>query len=1296
MPKKTFTISNFTGGMVTDKNPREIEDNEWALLAGFKGTPEGILKMSGGFAYASNGELGCYLGWAGSHSSYQNFGVGDLTLTDVPEQGTWDGGFQGDGYNLTWGPSKNLSGGYGLHSFSSDWNHNEGDSYSTPTEMLLLFSRGSGDRSGGTLTEVFGNSDDGSFGLTNFGHGDSGHFTAEDSVYESFKRIQSAELTLGYENFDDSGGNVWQNFYSPDGNVRVSNGNLDSKYIRSEPKLFKYERRRWIGAITPEPIWGDGAGRYQIGGKWMVYNAGVEQGPYKRNLKMANPIHSNNHSAHLFNGYEGNAAAAVARPQPHTHSDTWGIGLGFYEEPGPDANTNGEGQGEWQPTAETRYKFWCTYLYDDEKQESAPTEFCLYPTFSGDWPEGPLADDPSPDSVPHPDGWQGGSVNSTTAPPLHPTTYGIRGSREGWGVPEMYFQKVKGPKGYGTATIDGSAEPKTDDIQLNTRVHFSPWVSLGQNNEFMMGGKSHPHSYWDSYHNGDWFHNGVGSGERDGPHTGNQRIVGARIYWSSNEDNHTNLWLMFDMDWEKGCKAYGADNPSQIGDFISDMGQLYGTPTAAQAAAGSQGALRGVGRTPTSEGEWSVWRRAQYSSSQIIRPNFAVNALTKDTNIGPYWFGPPKIITYQELNGFHPSTPTAARWKASVVINDVCYIGNYERPLFSFWETGSKHELMMDYHMGNLPNHQAGDFFDNDMGGEDDSTWSETCSYNLLKGGTFYWPKEDMTYPYIDWNKVDNDDDGSYEGIGYFLTWQDATKKRKIFRDRICKSPPGKHDTFPADNNHEIFIAGEDDGDEIIHLDKVGSDLLVFKKKALTILETGIITEDGTTEKVKSTHIGKGLDGAAQCQVCRTGKGVAWINSTGVYHYNGEEVISLSENKVDDWMQNKKSAYYGCYAPQVFSDTSWEEDVGGGYSQDDGGDGITEYFFMRKWAFPEDKVEPDHSRYGTTGDLPQFTNGNVVKSIGWDPKSNKLIVCKNVGKYPFGGSDNPSNMRDILVYDFETEGWNLVIDGHPEMLSNFVNFKGNLLAHARYLGDSYHVEDDRTGALSTSSEGYNRAWRYFTWEDDPVKNRNRPPNYGNANFMWHNGEEPGTDGAVIANDLYDQYQVGGRQTGGSDRILAITKDFTLGDPSRRKKVYKIYITWRGSKVDNEPWAKIKLYFSKNGEQTWPWYGPTNHVNDDYGFYTVNAKTSSTEGKGFVPPHVSDGSAGAPWFTSEFKPRYSSVLNNIYSIQLIIAQDSTQFDFEYRGDGKMHTYMTKGDMGFEIADITIVYREKGIK
>ena len=117
----------------------------------------------------------------------------------------------------------------------------------------------------------------------------------------------------------------------------------------------------------------------------------------------------------------------------------------------------------------------------------------------------------------------------------------------------------------------------------------------------------------------------------------------------------------------------------------------------------------------------------------------------------------------------------------------------------------------------------------------------------------------------------------------------------------------------------------------------------------------------------------------------------------------------------------------------------------------------------------------------------------------------------------------------------------------------------------------------------------------------------------------------------------------------SSAVSFQTKDIDFGQPAQRKKVYKIYVSYKGDG------SSVTIKYSVNGETD---------ASDLYAFDSANlADKSSAENL-------------ESWHLAELKPGTSSQSNNIYSFQIVF-------------DG------TAGAT-FEINDISIVYRMKGIK
>ena len=135
-----------------------------------------------------------------------------------------------------------------------------------------------------------------------------------------------------------------------------------------------------------------------------------------------------------------------------------------------------------------------------------------------------------------------------------------------------------------------------------------------------------------------------------------------------------------------------------------------------------------------------------------------------------------------------------------------------------------------------------------------------------------------------------------------FATANDEWKyELKYDADRILKTSPGKRYGF----SDRAYIDLELGGTAITHLDSASDRLFAFSNSRLTIVN---IAQD--FEFLEATYDGYGVDSSKQ--VCKIGEGLAWVNATGVYYFNGQGVESLSDEKMLSATFNPSGiSYYG-------------------------------------------------------------------------------------------------------------------------------------------------------------------------------------------------------------------------------------------------------------------------------------------------------------------------------------------------------------------------------------------------
>ena len=111
--------------------------------------------------------------------------------------------------------------------------------------------------------------------------------------------------------------------------------------------------------------------------------------------------------------------------------------------------------------------------------------------------------------------------------------------------------------------------------------------------------------------------------------------------------------------------------------------------------------------------------------------------------------------------------------------------------------------------------------------------------------------------------------------------------------DRLLYSVPGMADVFPNENRLDIAY---NDGSEIVALESFNDRLLQFKQNALYILyippEIG-----GQGLQLESVHEGISINTINH--VTKMANGIAWINSKGCYIYNGQGILDIVEGYIN-------------------------------------------------------------------------------------------------------------------------------------------------------------------------------------------------------------------------------------------------------------------------------------------------------------------------------------------------------------------------------------------------------------
>ena len=324
----------------------------------------------------------------------------------------------------------------------------------------------------------------------------------------------------------------------------------------------------------------------------------------------------------------------------------------------------------------------------------------------------------------------------------------------------------------------------------------------------------------------------------------------------------------------------------------------------------------------------------------------------------------------------------------------------------------------------------------------------------------------------------------------------------RTYPDRMLRTPVNKFDTFPETNYIDVAVG---DGDSITALKSYGDRLLQFKKNKVYIINVA-----GESEVLEAEYNNAGI--SFPSQVTKTNDGIAWINDSGLWYFDGKQVQNLTLHIEDN-----------------------------GYS---------------------------------LGSLDLTS-----PKIGFDKKSNRIIFSPKIAA---------GQLSAWYIYDLNLKSYQAYYVGELFPFSeSAANYYTNMINDSN--GDLILGYVD--GASTTKTE---------------------------LNFyVWDNTEK-------------------GQMTAATS-IMHKTKDIDFGSPGVRKKIYKVYVTYRCSGHSG-----VKLLYETDGGKTNPlsigtaltgtFKDSTNYISSAGGFQSTSASTNTGQ-----------------WKVAELKP--SSSINNIKSIQL---------------------------------------------
>tara|TARA_R100000458_G_C8278123_1_gene253973 strand:- start:3458 stop:8494 length:5037 start_codon:yes stop_codon:yes gene_type:complete len=493
------------------------------------------------------------------------------------------------------------------------------------------------------------------------------------------------------------------------------------------------------------------------------------------------------------------------------------------------------------------------------------------------------------------------------------------------------------------------------------------------------------------------------------------------------------------------------------------------------------------------------------------------------------------------------------------------------------------------------------------------------------------------------------------DGTGYSV-------KNRV-SDGMMVSLKGKPDLFPLSGLEMISSEYED---EITSLETYADRVLQFRKNSMHILNIQndiIMTE--------ASYKYKGC--ANTYATCQTDFGVVWAGKNGVFLYNGEEVLNLFDRK----------------GLKIFSEDAWESFYTKYTSV--GYDPVSRKILVSR------SVEPLHDEMWRSLSIPQQNylapatnsdslptkfnfddNLDMIHNNGFEALLGVPAFDSNTTTANHGTLKNSTAAQSSVAIKMETipgKAYQATVDlvAHTTdakmSISSSKQYSSacsvNLATNGTDIQTPEFIAKDRYSylILQLDSSTINQ---YIRIQNLAFKSNN-PANSGDCymfdvvmnawtyhpDFLLDNYARGDfvndVDGELFymqdaVSDGHDFPKVNLKEPGDNHTLDYQTKDIDFGASGVRKKVHRIYITYKASAAN----LPTLTYF-------------------------VNGESSAKN----VTALSNWNASGSDWKTAVFKPAVSSEANNIYSIKLRLNGSSI-------------------DQTFSVNDISISYRVKQIK
>jgi len=236
-----------------------------------------------------------------------------------------------------------------------------------------------------------------------------------------------------------------------------------------------------------------------------------------------------------FAGFASERSGTGTGPNTPPNNFTTGTGMRWGHALGYLAYHNDT--GSWSPKGEESYQFWCSTVYIGG-QESAPQLFSMYPdAYQANLQHAAQALSLSGNIEDY------GPGKSARDDPANGGAYNLNSYIKALAVSTLYFSKNE----------DDGTDLNHDDIAQNHALFLNPiikWCGPDFNDTDAIADIKYNFGAVNSSHNG------------TASEPGNPRIIGLRVYWSGSEDGFSDKWLLYEWNFAKGVKAYGSTGGS--------------------------------------------------------------------------------------------------------------------------------------------------------------------------------------------------------------------------------------------------------------------------------------------------------------------------------------------------------------------------------------------------------------------------------------------------------------------------------------------------------------------------------------------------------------------------------------------------------------------------------------------------------------------------------------------------------------------------------------------------------------